>query len=253
VFPKPLRAIGIVLVAVSLAAAQGHDYTQADVDAGSRFYGIYCAGCHGAEGNTMATANLSRGTFRRAVTDDDLTRIILNGVPGTPMPPAAFKPEQVTQIVAFLRAFPSIRSRQTTAGDAARGKAIFEGKGDCLSCHRVNGRGGRTGPDLSDIGELRRPADIELSLLDPAAVIASQNRVVALVLRDGKTIRGRLLNQDTQSIQLLGPDEKPVSIARAAVQNLTDEKTSMPSIKDKLDARELADLVSYLATLKGLQ
>ena len=251
--PITIRTPGLVLLAAAMAVAQGHDYTQADIDAGSRFYSNYCAGCHGADGNTMAGANLSRGTFRRAVTDGDLTRIILNGLPGTPMPPAAFKPEQVSQIVAFLRAFPSIRSRQTTTGDATRGKGIFEGKGDCMNCHRVNGRGGRAGPDLSDIGELRRPADIEQSLLDPAAAVASQNRVVTIAMRDGRAIRGRLLNQDTQSVQVLGPDEKPLSIARVTIQSMTDEKTSMPSVKDKLDARELADLVSYLVTLKGMQ
>ena len=39
------------------------------------------------------------------------------------------------------------------AGDAARGKAIFESsKGNCLSCHRVSGTGSRFGPDLSTIG-----------------------------------------------------------------------------------------------------
>ena len=39
------------------------------------------------------------------------------------------------------------------AGDAARGKAIFEGaKANCASCHRVNGAGSRFGPDLSAIG-----------------------------------------------------------------------------------------------------
>ena len=37
-------------------------------------------------------------------------------------------------------------------GDAVRGKAIFEGsKGNCLSCHRVNGTGSMFGPDLSTI------------------------------------------------------------------------------------------------------
>src|SRR5689334_15744789 len=41
---------------------------------------------------------------------------------------------------------------QAPAGDPARGKAIYEGKGDCASCHRINGAGGRLGPDLSDIG-----------------------------------------------------------------------------------------------------
>src|ERR1700674_1021621 len=41
---------------------------------------------------------------------------------------------------------------QAPGGDPARGKAIYEGKGDCASCHRINGVGGRLGPDLSDIG-----------------------------------------------------------------------------------------------------
>jgi putative heme-binding domain-containing protein len=227
--------------------------TQADIDAGSRFYSNYCSGCHGADGNGMPGANLSRGTFRRATTDEDLTRVILNGLPGTPMPPSGFKPEQVSQIVAFLRALPSIRSSQTTTGDATRGKALFEGKGDCLRCHRVNGRGGRLGPDLSDVGELRRPAEIEQSLLEPAAAIASQNRIVTIVMRDGRSVRGRVLNQDTQSLQILGSDEKPTSISRATIQKVTEEKSSMPSVKDSLDAKELADLISYLVTLKGLQ
>src|SRR5262245_2957666 len=115
-----MRRISIlILLTATIAAAQGHDYTQADVDAGNRLYSNYCSGCHGAEGNSMAGANLSRGTFRRATNDEELSRLILTGVPGTPMPPSAFKPDQVMQIVAFLRAFPSIRSRQSGAGDAA--------------------------------------------------------------------------------------------------------------------------------------
>jgi small nuclear ribonucleoprotein (snRNP)-like protein/mono/diheme cytochrome c family protein len=38
------------------------------------------------------------------------------------------------------------------AGDVVRGKAVFEGKGNCQSCHRVNGVGSLFGPDLSTIG-----------------------------------------------------------------------------------------------------
>ena len=38
------------------------------------------------------------------------------------------------------------------AGDTIRGKGIFEGKGNCQSCHRVNGIGSLYGPDLSAIG-----------------------------------------------------------------------------------------------------
>ena len=251
----PTRAIGVVtlLFVKAVSAQQGHDYTPADVEAGSRYYTNYCSGCHGADGNSMAGANLSRGAFRRASNDEELARIITTGLPGTAMPPSPFKAEQVTQIVAFLREFPSLRSRQTNPGDAVRGRQIFEGKGACLDCHRVNGRGSRLGPDLSDIGELRRSGEIEQSLNDPGAVVLPQNRVITVSLRDGKTVRGRLLNQDTASIQMLGSDEKPVSIAREAVRSIADDKSTMPSFKDRLDSRELADVVSYLMSLKGLK
>lgn len=246
-------AIIALLFVKALTAQQGHDYTPADVEAGSRYYSNYCSGCHGADGNSMAGANLSRGTFRRAANDEELARVITNGLPGTTMPPSPFKAEQITQIVAFLREFPSLRSRQANPGDVVRGRQIFEGEGACLDCHRVNGRGGRLGPDLSDIGELRRPAEIEQSLVDPGSVVLPQNRVISVSTRDGKTIKGRLLNQDTASIQMLGSDGKPVSIARDALRSIADEKSAMPFFKERLDPRELADVVSYLMSLKGLR
>src|SRR5688572_32787798 len=40
-------------------------------------------------------------------------------------------------------------------GDAARGKTVFEGKGNCQGCHRINGVGSLFGPDLSAIGAPR--------------------------------------------------------------------------------------------------
>ena len=231
---------------------QGHDTTPADVEAGSRYYGNYCAGCHGADGTSMQGANLSRGTFRRATTDEELARIIINGIPGTAMPPAAFKTEQAAQIVAFLRAFPASRAGSNVSGDVAKGRQIFESKGGCLECHRVNGRGSRLGPDLSDVGELRRPADIQQSLVDPGAVILTQNRIVTVALRDGKSIHGRVLNQDTQSIQIMS-NEMPMSIARDRIRTIAEDRSSMPSFKEQLAPQELADVIAYLASLKGIR
>jgi mono/diheme cytochrome c family protein len=50
----------------------------------------------------------------------------------------------------------------STVGDLDRGKALFEGKGTCTSCHRVNGVGARLGPDLSNVGQLRRAVNPDL-------------------------------------------------------------------------------------------
>jgi ubiquinone/menaquinone biosynthesis C-methylase UbiE/mono/diheme cytochrome c family protein len=54
------------------------------------------------------------------------------------------------------------------AGDPATGKALFEGSGACLTCHSIENRGRKPGPDLSWIGMLRTPESLRRSLIDPA-------------------------------------------------------------------------------------
>lgn len=139
-------------------------------------------------------------------------------------------------------------------GDAARGKAVFEGKGQCANCHRINGNGSRTGPDLTDIGNLRKPGQIEQSILDPDAEIDRQNRTYRVITRTGETITGRLLNLDAFSVQLLDSKEHLRSFMKSDLKEWAFvEKSPMPSFKDKLSAQELADLISYLVSQKGVQ
>jgi putative heme-binding domain-containing protein len=153
-------------------------------------------------------------------------------------------------------------------GDAARGKALFEGKGNCLSCHRVNGVGSRMGPDLSDVGIARRgggpsppqdsvtagnPAALEQKILDPDAEVARANRFVRVVTKDGTTLTGRLLNHDNFSVQFIEPSGKLRAFQKADLREFTlITKSQMPSYKGKLEAQEVADLVNYLMSLKGL-
>ena len=164
---------------------------------------------------------------------------------------------------------------QEPAGDAARGKAIYEGKGDCASCHRINGAGGRLGPDLSDIGVPRgggrsgggggggkqatpAPAPtlnltaLKTSIVDPDADVALSNRLVRIVTKDGKSVTGKLLNHDNFTVQFLDPQGKLHSYVKADLKESTVlTKGLMPSYKDRLSAQEVSDVVAYLATLKG--
>ena len=71
------------------------------------------------------------------------------------MPPFRLQPTELTGVVAFIRAGLDSSSPAVKIGNAARGKAMFEGKGGCLSCHRVDASGPRVAPDLSDIGVAR--------------------------------------------------------------------------------------------------
>ena len=252
---RPLN-IWVLALAIGSASAgallRAQHNTAADIEDGGRVFQNSCANCHGPDGNEVAGIDLGRGQFRRPMTDQDLAQIIRTGIPGTPMPASNFSEEQAARVVAYLRSVAAARQSVTAVGDAVRGKALFESKGTCATCHRVNGTGSRLGPDLTNVGQLRRAVDLERSLLDPDAEVLGNNRFYHVTTKDGVTTTGRLLNLDTFSVQLLDSKEQLRSFVKADVRNHGfAEKSPMPSYKEKLSAQELADVVSYLVSLKG--
>ena len=241
---------GIVVAATPQAFAQ-HEVTADDVREGERLFVATCTGCHGAEGDLVFGVDLGRAQFRNSSTDEDLVRTIRNGLPGTAMPPNRFSDEQAATIVAYLRSRVSTPLAMVP-GDANRGKALFEGKGQCVTCHRINGSGSRLGPDLSDIGQLRKVADLERSLVEPGAEILPANRSFRVVTREGVTTTGRLLNHDTFAVLLIDSQERLRSFAKGSLKEYGFvERSPMPSYRDTLSAAERTDLIRYLATLKG--
>jgi len=226
-----------------------HGYTRAEVENGARLYQASCATCHGASGDQVRGVALFSGRFRAATTDDELVRIIINGIPNTAMPPNRYSNEEAGMIVAYLRGLAAGDTVTATAGDAARGRTVFEGKGKCATCHHP---AARMAPTLADVGTIRRPLDIEQAILEPSAELHADFRFVRVVRRDGATTRGRLLNQSTFSIQILDTQERLRAFDRSQVAELEFEKTSpMPAYRGVLGTQELADVVAYLTTLRG--
>src|SRR5499427_8656024 len=243
-------------LSISVAAQDLHpaDYPQADIEYGSRIYAAQCATCHLPTGDGIAGVNLRSGKFKNPVSrDQDLARIITTGIPQTAMPPFKFDAAEVSGVIAYLRNMNTFDPASVKPGDARRGQTVFEGKGKCTSCHRVNGRGPRSAPDLSDVGAVRSAGSLQRSLLDPSSQMMPINRPVRAVTKDGKVINGRRLNEDTYSVQLIDDQEHLLSLTKADLREYTILTTSpMPSFKDTLSADELADVVSYLLSLKGL-
>jgi putative heme-binding domain-containing protein len=105
---------------------------------------------------------------------------------------------------------------------------------------------------LSDAGANRTPYSLQLSVLDPTSGMMPINRPVRLVLRDGRTIRGRRLNEDTYSIQLVDERGRLQTVMKSEVRDYEIDKTSpMPAYQGKLTTEEVADLVAYLLSLRG--
>jgi putative heme-binding domain-containing protein len=240
----------LALMAGALCAQQG--YSAADIQTGKQLYRVNCTNCHGPNGDFVSGVDLGHGTFRRASTDNELVAIMVQGIMGTPMPPANLSDQQAHQIVAYLRSMAAATDTTANKADLAHGKSLFESKG-CLNCHRVRDHGSRVGPDLTNIGARRKRDDIERSILDPDAEVLAENRYVRVVTRDGATITGRILNEDTFTLQLIDSKEKLLSFQKADLTKFEFLKNSaMPSYRDKLSGDELSDLVGYLVSLKGL-
>jgi putative heme-binding domain-containing protein len=226
--------------------------TAFDIEDGGRAFESSCAACHGPDGNLIAGIDFGRGVFRRPLTDDEIAGIILNGIPSTPMPATpGMSEEQALHIVAYLRSMPESFTEAAAAGNPARGRAIVTDSGDCLDCHTVAGRGSRLGPDLSRIGLERRAAEIERSLLEPEAEVEPENRFYEVTPKQDEPVAGRLLNQDTFTVQLMDADERLRSFRKSDLDAFGFVESPMPSYRDTLDAQALADVVSYLVSLRG--
>jgi putative heme-binding domain-containing protein len=242
---------GPPLAAQPPAPAHPGEYAPADIAYGARLYDAQCATCHGANGDGVGGVDLRSGKFRNAVTDQDLIRVITNGIQGTGMLAFRFDAAELTGVIAYLRNMNSFDRGSVKPGDAARGRSTFEGSGRCLRCHRVGAQGARVAPDLSDIGAIRSAASLQRSLTDPTSQMMPINRPVRAVTRDGTTINGRRLNEDTYTVQLLDDQERLVSLTKADLREYTILTTSpMPAYKN-LSSDDLADLVAYLLSLKG--
>jgi putative heme-binding domain-containing protein len=243
---------GAPLLAQTTAQDHPGQYSASDVEAGSRLYANQCSLCHGPNGEAVAGIDLRRGQFRRPMSDEDIARVIVSGVPNAGMPPFALQPSEVNGVVAFIRAGFDVSGTAVKLGQVGRGQTPFEGKAACATCHRVNGKGPRVAPDLSDIGAIRSAAVLQRKLLDPTATMLPINKPVRAVTRDGRTIRGRRLNEDSYTVQLIDDQERLVSLVKADLREYEVGKTSpMPSATEKLTGDELADLLAYLLSLKG--
>ncbi len=168
------------------------------------------------------------------------------------MPSFDLSQPELEGIVAYIRAGFDPTGVAVRVGDPGRGRALFEGDAECASCHRVNGRGPRTAPDLSDIGAIRTPAALQRTLLDPYTALLPINRPVRIVMRDGEIVTGRRLNEDTYSVQLIDSQERLRSLLK---EDMIDYEVSRTPTHQPttLSSDEVADVMGYLLSLGGLQ
>jgi len=250
-----VAAFGVCAVAQEsrLPAVAANPFGSA-VEEGRALFQMHCSYCHGARGEGGRGADLTTGVYRQGSTDAILFATVRNGIPGTEMPAVRATDEEVWKMVAFVRRIGDTSVREKAPGDPTAGKAVYEGKGACGTCHAVGREGGSLGPELSDVGRRRSLKHLEESIVSPDADVAIRYRTIELVTRAGQSVTGIRLNEDDLSIQMRDRKDDLRSFLKDDLREIRRNRPSlMPGYGKILSRKELDDVVAYLNSLRGEQ
>ncbi len=232
------------------AANNPHLGNPQSIRSGMALYRTRCADCHGLDAGGYRGPDLT-AVLAGGATDERLFQTIRKGVPGTEMPSTTEPDDDILMIIAYLRKLGTVPASETPGGNVENGGRLFAAQ--CASCHRVAGRGGRIGPDLTRIGTSRSRAAMVREIRTPSEWIPPSFETVTVVTKDGQRIRGIKKNEDVFSIQVMDTRERIQGYLKSNLQELVYEKTSlMPAFPaGRLSDSDLNDLVGYLSTLRG--
>jgi putative heme-binding domain-containing protein len=239
--------------AANPAANNPHLGNPQSIRSGMALYRIRCGDCHGLDAGGYRGPDLL-AAMAAGATDERLFQTIRKGVPGTEMPAAReddAPDDDLLMIIAYLRKIGTVAPGETPAGNVENGSRLFAAQ--CASCHRVAGRGGRIGPDLTRIGAARSRAALVREIRTPSEWIPPVYETVTVVTKDGQRIRGVKKNEDVFSIQVMDMRERIQGYLKSNLQEVIYEKSSlMPAFgAGRLNDSDLTDLIGYLSTLRG--
>ncbi|MGD1893372.1 MAG: heme-binding protein, partial [Cyclobacteriaceae bacterium] len=121
----------------------------------------------------------------------------------------------------------------------------------CQTCHSMRGEGGIIGPDLTRLGTRFSTKDMIEAIIEPNKAVSDQYASTVLYLKDGKSVVGRLTDQDEESYYLSQNPFAPDYIREVPRAEVTETKLSAvsvmpPNLIYPLNENELRDLIAYL-------
>jgi len=265
-------ALAGLLAATAGAGADDKNPFAGDAKAaklGEYQFRINCAFCHGlsARGGGRGP-DLTKAQKRHGNSDADLFRTISQGVPGTAMPAGvnggigvAMTDEEIWQVITYIRSI-QVKAPTGPRGGPGDGKELFYGSARCGTCHMVEGKGGRLGPDLTDAGSMRSVESLMDSIRNPSRRLAQRMKeaakefpqeyeTVKVTTADGKKIAGVTLNEDNFSVQMMDADEKIYLFEKDKLKSFEKSRESLmpPYDATTLSEKDLNDLVAYLLSV----
>ena len=223
-----------------------------DIRMGERLFRQQCGRCHGRDGAGGELGPDLTSGFRNASTDAGLFQIVREGLPNTQMIGISRNStdQSVWMVVSYLNSLNDTADIDLP-GDAANGRAVYNGKGNCANCHMVNGEGGRRGPDLSQVGSRRDPDELVSDLRIPNEDVDPRWWTLRVTRENGTVVEGLRMGEDTFTMRIMDDDENLWSFSKGSVRSydrVTD--STMPGVNAMLTQDEVDDLIAYLSSLR---
>ncbi len=232
-------------------------------DRGRHLYATECVECHGptARGTDTAPNLVRSNVVMHDRTGSELGPFMKKGHPlQSKTSSAALTAEQLSDLSHFLKQrVDDALKRQPMGdhiniitGDAAAGKAYFEGAGKCTGCHSLTG-------NLAGIGSrFAEPVDLQQAILFPTGRgrggrgPSTAPVMLTVTQPGGQPMKGELVFLDDFNGQLRDSAGKLHTFTRTPTTKVekTDPLAEHHALLDRLTDKNVHDLVMYLETVK---
>ena len=230
---------------------------------GRAVYAVECVDCHGPTARGTASGpNLIRSiVVLRDRVGSELGPFMKKGHPlQSKAPSANLTADQVTGLSHFLkqRIDDSLKRQpmgdniNVITGDAAAGKAYFEGAGTCATCHAITGNLAGINTRYPD------PTNLQQAMLFPTGRGRGRGApptapvMLTVTPAGGQPVTGTLVFLDDFAAQLRDSSGKLQTWSRSPTLKVvkTDPLAAHHALLDRLTDKNVHDLVVYLETVK---
>jgi len=139
-------------------------------------------------------------------------------------------------------------------GDPAEGERLFfDPKSDvgCGKCHTIKDKGGKVGPELTDVAGTRPMEFIIESIMDPSKEIASGFESFLVITTDSQYITGVKTKEDDKMIEIGQATGELIKIPKDRISRIAPQKKSaMPgNFRELMTMKDFHDILAYLQSL----
>jgi cytochrome c oxidase cbb3-type subunit 3 len=234
----------------------------AQIARGKQVFSVNCGFCHGSDGRGgEGGPNLLRSPLVLADQKGEVIyAVTLVGRPDKGMPKFDLSLDTLADIAAYLHSIPTGAGEKTAfdpssivVGNAAAGKAFFNGKGHCSQCHALQG-------DFARIGSRLDPKTLQDNIISAGAVTRlgaplpnAPPRTVTVTLASGEVIEGTLVSVDDFDVTLTDASGRRRTLPRHGAQPRVEIKNPLQAHLDLVrewDDRDIHNLTAFLVTQK---